>query len=262
MKGKRHPNGGGWVADTATVDETAYVGPHAMVLDEAKVLDDAVIEDFVIVYGNAMFKDNARAYGKLAVEEGVFSKDARMYIRNEPKWSTQKVTVSPDSDAPQKRYAQLTKAPPMQANFDIVQAETSLLEDHFNERSGTIYGSHRDDRIFFDGVLIGKPGFTFEGVETGAVTFNGKDQWAEMPGELADLETITVDVRFKVDSTKQQTVWMFGNDASSQLSLSVAGGELVLLGSKAAEKGADCRGGKVVADQWTTVRAELDGQQP
>jgi hypothetical protein len=259
MKGKRHPNGGGWVADTATVATTAYVGPHAMVLDEAKVLGDAVIEDFVIVYGNAIFKDNARAYGKLAVEEGVFSKDARMYLRNEPKWSTQKVTVAPDSDAPQKRNAQLMKAPPMQANFDIVQAETSLLEDHFNERSGTIYGSHRDDRIFFDGVLIGKPGFTFEDVETGALTFNGKDQWAEMPGELADLETITVDVRFRVDSSKQQTVWMFGNDASSQISLSVAGGELVLLGTGGGNQ-ADCRGGKVLADQWTTVRAELDGQ--
>jgi len=259
MKGKRHPNGGGWVADTATVDETAYVGPHAMVLDEAKVLDDAVIEDYVIVYGNAIFRDNARAYGKLAVEKGVFSKDARMYIRNEAKWSTQKVTVSPDSDAPQKRYAQLIKAPPMQANFDIVQAETSLLEDHFNERSGTIYGSHRDDRIFFDGVLTGKPGFTYDGVETGAVTFNGRDQWAEMPGELADLETITVDVRFRVDSAEQQqTVWMFGNDDSSQLSLSVVGGELVLLG-RGDEEAADCRGGKVVANQWTTVRAELDG---
>jgi len=258
MKGKRHPNGGGWVADTATVDETAYVGPHAMVLDEAKVLDDAVIEDYVIVYGNSIFKDNARAYGKLAVEKGVFSKDARMYIRNEPKWSTQKVTVPADSDAPQKRYAQLMKAPPMQANFDIVQAETSLLEDHFNERSGTIYGSHRDDRIFFDGVLIGNPGFTYDGVETGAVTLNGKDQWAEMPGELADLEIITVDVRFKVDSVKQQTVWMFGNDASSQLSLSVVGGELVLLGRGGGKRG-DCRGGKVVANQWTTVRAELDG---
>jgi len=259
MKGKRHPNGGGWVAETATVDDTAYVGPNAMVLDEAKVLDDAVIEGFVIVYGDAIFRDNARAYGKLAVERGVFSKDARMYIRNERKWSTQKVTVSPDSDAPQKRNAQLMKAPPMQANFDIVQAETSLLEDHFNERSGTIYGSHRDDRIFFDGVLIGEPGFTYDGVETGAVTFNGKDQWAEMPGELADLETITVDVRFKVDSTGRQTVWMFGNDAASQVSLSVSGGELVLLGNGDGKK-ADCRGGKVIANQWTTVRAELDGQ--
>jgi hypothetical protein len=26
-EGKRHPNGGGWVAKTATVADTAYVGP-------------------------------------------------------------------------------------------------------------------------------------------------------------------------------------------------------------------------------------------
>ena len=39
----------------------------------------------------------------------------------------------------------------------------------------------------------------------------------------------------------------------------MTGGELVLLGNGDGKK-ADCRGGKVVADQWTTVRAELDGQ--
>lgn len=259
MKGKRHPNGGGWVADTATVDESAYVGPNAMVLDKAKVLDHAVIEDFVIVYGNAVFKDNARGYGKLAVEKGVFSKDARMYRRSDLNVDLKKPkTISDKIDVPQKRYAQLLKAPPIQANYEMSQPEATLLEDHFNERSGTIFGAHTSDRIFFDGVLIGNPGFTYDDVETGAVTFNGKDQWAEMPGELTDLEMITVDVRFKVDSTQQQTVWMFGNDASSQLSLSVVGGELVLLG-QGGGKQADCRGGKVVSDQWTTIRAELDG---
>jgi len=259
MKGKRHPNGGGWVADTATVDESAYVGPNAMVLDEARVLDDAVIEDYVIVYGNAAFKDNARAYGKLAVAKGVFSKDARAYRRTDliPDLKRPK-TLGDNIDAPQKRYAQLLKAPPIQANYDLFQPEATLLEDHFNERLGSIFGAHTGDRLFFDGVLIGKPGFTYDGVETGAVTFNGRDQWAEMPGELADLEVITVDVRFKVDSTQKQTVWMFGNDASSQVSLSVAGGKLVLLG-QGGGKEADCRGGKVVSDQWTTVRAELDG---
>ena len=260
MKGKRHPNGDGWVADTATVDETAFVGPNAMVLDEAKVLDNAVIEDYVIVYGDAVFKDNARAYGKLPVKKGVFSKDARAYRRTDLVSDLKKPkTLGYDIDAPQKRYALLMTAPPIQANFEMFHPEATLLEDHFNERSGSIFGAHIGDRIFFDGVLIGNPGFTYDGVETGAVTFNGKDQWAEMPGEMADLEVITVDVRFKVESAKrQQAVWMFGNDATNQVSLSVAGGELVLLG-RGDGKRADCRGGKVVPDQWTTVRGELDG---
>jgi hypothetical protein len=33
----KHPNGGGWVADTATVADTAYVGPEAKVYDNARV---------------------------------------------------------------------------------------------------------------------------------------------------------------------------------------------------------------------------------
>lgn len=33
----RHPNGGGWVADTANVEETAYVGPNAQVYGSAHV---------------------------------------------------------------------------------------------------------------------------------------------------------------------------------------------------------------------------------
>jgi hypothetical protein len=133
------------------------------------------------------------------------------------------------------------------------------LEDHYHERSGTIYGSHRDDRIFFDGVLIGNPGFTYDGAEQGALTFNGKGQWAEMPGEMADLEIITVDMRLKVDSDKHQTLWMFGNDEQNRLSLSVAGGQLVIAGN-AGDVQAECRGGKVIRGAWTVVRAELDGK--
>lgn len=33
----QHSNGGGWVADTAHVDETAYVGPDARVYGDARV---------------------------------------------------------------------------------------------------------------------------------------------------------------------------------------------------------------------------------
>jgi hypothetical protein len=261
-RGKRHANGGGWVADTAEVAATAYVGPHAMVLDTAKVLDNAAIEDYVIAYGDVVFKDNARAFGKLAIEKGVHGGNSRMYIRNEQKWSGQEISPEEDSDAPQKRLAQLTGSAAFQANYECFQSEAVLLEDHYNERSGSgggIYGSHRDDRIFFDGVLIGNPGFTYDGAEEGAFTFNGKNQWAELPGEMADLEIITLDMRLKIDSKKKQTLWMFGNDEQSRLSLSLAGGQLVLAGN-AGDVRAECRGGKVTLGVWTVVRAELNGK--
>ena len=37
----QHPNGGGWVADTATVEKTAYVGPGARVSGAACVFGNA-----------------------------------------------------------------------------------------------------------------------------------------------------------------------------------------------------------------------------
>ena len=39
----KHPNGGGWVADSATVADSAYVGPDAKVYDDAKVSGNAVV---------------------------------------------------------------------------------------------------------------------------------------------------------------------------------------------------------------------------
>ena len=50
----RHPNGGGWVADTASVDPTAYVDPTARVYGDAHVAASAHIEAHVYVCGTAV----------------------------------------------------------------------------------------------------------------------------------------------------------------------------------------------------------------
>jgi len=47
----QHPNGGGWVADTATVVDTVYVGPNAKIYGNAWIYDDAW------VFGNAEVTD-------------------------------------------------------------------------------------------------------------------------------------------------------------------------------------------------------------
>ncbi len=58
----QHKNGGGWVADTATVADTAFVGPNAQVYGFAIVRDYAWVSDNAEVYGNAVVRDNARVY--------------------------------------------------------------------------------------------------------------------------------------------------------------------------------------------------------
>lgn len=67
--GSRHPNGGGWKADTATVHATAYIGPNARVLGSAKVLDGARIEDFAVIAGNAEVRDHAVVSGHAVVRD-------------------------------------------------------------------------------------------------------------------------------------------------------------------------------------------------
>jgi hypothetical protein len=79
IAGKPHPNGGGFVADTAKVDATAWVGPHARVLGRAKVTGNARIEDFGEVRDEAQVSDRAvvSGYG-LVWQRGKLAEDARV----------------------------------------------------------------------------------------------------------------------------------------------------------------------------------------
>lgn len=69
-RGHAHPNGGGWVADSASVADSVYVGPDAMVLDSANVSGNVRITDQAIVAGSATVKDNAVISGHAIVDGG------------------------------------------------------------------------------------------------------------------------------------------------------------------------------------------------
>lgn len=68
-KGKPHPNGGGFVADTAKVAPTAFVGPNAMVLGKAQVLENARVEDYAVVRDDAVVKEDACISGHALVKD-------------------------------------------------------------------------------------------------------------------------------------------------------------------------------------------------
>ncbi len=63
QKGAPHANGGGFVAKTATVADSAYVGPEARVLDKAVIADNARIEDWAVVCGEAVVSNNTIVSG-------------------------------------------------------------------------------------------------------------------------------------------------------------------------------------------------------
>ena len=80
----RHPNGGGWVADTAKVYETSYVGPDAQVYGDAWVSGNARVYGYAEVFGKA------RVNGDETEKEliGILVKD-RIFING--KWYVEEV---------------------------------------------------------------------------------------------------------------------------------------------------------------------------
>ncbi len=68
--GHSHPNGGGWVANSAKVSDSVYVSPDAMVIDSAVVSGNARIEDSAVVGGSASVSGNAVIGGHAAVFGG------------------------------------------------------------------------------------------------------------------------------------------------------------------------------------------------
>ena len=57
----RHENGNGWVADTAMVEDSCYIGIDALVYGDARVCGNAR------VYGDALVCGDARVYGNARV---------------------------------------------------------------------------------------------------------------------------------------------------------------------------------------------------
>ena len=71
----QHPRGGGWVADTATVDETCFVGPYARVFDNAYVTGNAIINDGASVFCNASVSGHAKVYGDAMIYDNASIRD-------------------------------------------------------------------------------------------------------------------------------------------------------------------------------------------
>lgn len=71
----RHVNGGGWVADTARVEDTVYIGPNARVFgyatvrDEAMITEDAEVSGYAVICDLACIKGRAVVRGACAVKE-------------------------------------------------------------------------------------------------------------------------------------------------------------------------------------------------
>ena len=77
----RHVNGKGWVAKTAVVEDSVYVGPKCEVYNSAYVSGrvrlegNARVSGFAVVSGDVVIKQNAHVYGRAVVRDMVMLHD-------------------------------------------------------------------------------------------------------------------------------------------------------------------------------------------
>lgn len=85
----QHSNGGGWVANTAKVDKSVYVGPHALVYGQAELTGKVRVEGTAQVSGkaqlsgNAVVAGNAWVDGNTKVSTGRIDKNDRVQAKQE-----------------------------------------------------------------------------------------------------------------------------------------------------------------------------------
>ena len=251
--GKFHANGGGWIADTATVDATAYVGPNARVLGEAKVLGNARIEDFALITGNAVVKDHAKVSGGAIISEKVVvSGDARTWLSMKGE--------EPASLLPTRPGAKDLHKESLWANYAMNCPDTVLLQNFYRFPDGFFAGYAKSLAPGLNGYVKGKPEFvTVDGRE--GFAFNAKDQYAEISPRGFDLAAGTVTVTFKLDAQRSGTIFDFGSSKGNGLTLAVSGsGKLTLTGMVEGKKALSLvSSAKIRTGQWVDVRVELDG---
>jgi hypothetical protein len=69
--GHLHANGGGWVQNSASVDNSVYVGPHAMVLGNAQITGNVRIDHTAVVH-NALLTDQVQVLDNAMINGGSY----------------------------------------------------------------------------------------------------------------------------------------------------------------------------------------------
>lgn len=75
-----NPDGsvGGWVAETALVEDTCYVSPDAQVFeyaavrDNAKICEESIVCEFAEVMGNAIIDDTSMVCGNAKISDNAY----------------------------------------------------------------------------------------------------------------------------------------------------------------------------------------------
>lgn len=254
-EGSRHPNGGGFVADSATVASSAYVGPNALVLDEATVDGDAQVRDYAVVQDSATVTDDARVLEHARVSDQTTVRDQAVVKGSAFTFESGVLegTVVVDGDyagglsldgatvfgwLPKEEVAtDRPTHPDVHTEYTFDEAGHGLAIDTY----GVNHGVLRNDPDASDGFL----------------SLDGTDQHVVLPDHVLDYRdrAVTTEVRPAGDAAGR--VWALGQDASERMCLLVEDDDTLTF---RVDSGGDSwtveTDATLPADEWTTVRVE------
>lgn len=253
VTGAPHCEGGGFVAATAKVAASAYVGPNARVLGNAQVKDLARIEDYAVISGDAVVSENAVISGHASVSgKAVVSGNARVRDYAEISGTKTTVegnarileyarvngahvyenavlrgfcgmdgnihgtamftgAACSDSggikDCTKGIYSLYTSQEHCEKGFDM---DGLYANYDFNKPNNLLL---RDSVATADGFIYGKPEWVADSGKGKALSFNGLDQYVELPKSVFDLRDCQIDVAVKwAGGGAGQKVFDFGRD--------------------------------------------------
>ena len=254
-KGAPHANGSGWVADSAKVARTAYVGPNAMVLGSAQVLDRAIVDDYATVTDRAVVSGHARVSGQGVVKDNAKVEGySRTWLTLEGDTIATVVPKRPGDDELRKSA--------LWANYAMDRDEPHVLEDWYRFKRGADrrYGMLLSPVL--SGYLYGGPEFVVDGDHRG-FRFDGKARYGELCPRVADLGEITIEITLKREGQAAQTIFDFGSSPDNCLVLKTAAdGKPELVATVDGKTVVKLTAQKALPqNRWASLRVEIDGSK-
>ena len=299
--GAPHANGDGFVASTAKVNATAYVGPNAQVLGNSQVLGNARIGDYAVVQnatvkdnavvgGHALVTDGSTIaeHAKIrdyAVVRGQTTVQGNARILEHAAISTKKtcsdnVTVKGVANV----YGGSQSGTAMIDGFyakgnEITKGKWFTWSWGQGKNPGEIdedFGGLYADYDFEDGhpwmahdafgatwgYLVGAP--KYQAVperKSQAIVLNGKNQFIELPKDVADMRNCTYTVDFKWDGGGGARIFEFGNPGGDAMWLSPSEKGKLIFAIRKGNVVEQVSAPAVKKGVWMTVRVVVGGSR-
>ncbi|MDE0839698.1 MAG: DUF6055 domain-containing protein, partial [Kiritimatiellae bacterium] len=253
--GKPHPNGGGWVADSADVDETAYVGPSTRVVGASQVRDNAVIEGSAVVLGRSVISGNAKVSGGAVIADKVMDGYARC-------WDVVQDLDGHIRPLPLRSGRKQAHPDGLWINYAMNGNGGIRLDDYFRSDIEASEKYHTPPGISLHGFVHGRPEYVKIEGKWGMRIANAS-QFATLNPRAVDLGEVTLAMTLRREKAVNATLFDLGSNEDNCMILTLdTQGRPTFIARKDGKTVVTLSGKTAIAlDQWAKLHIEIDGKQ-